>query len=82
MQMHEKLERSRTNARRALRAYREAPGVDPDDIAAIGDLIVDLLHLADSLPQDDLADWPPLLLDRANATYVYESDSGNADEEV
>lgn len=48
--MAEKVERSKKHAAAALAAYRESydeqGAPDPDDVAAIGDLIADLCHLA------------------------------------
>lgn len=43
---------SRKNARVALDAYLATEGQDSDEVAAIGDLIADLCHLADALATD------------------------------
>jgi hypothetical protein len=81
MQMTEKNERSRQHAQAALDAYRAAHtrrNADSDDVAAIGDLIVDLLHLADALDPSD----PQTILDRAGDDFAHESDAANSHEEV
>lgn len=44
-----KIGTSRENARTALAAYMATEGQDSDELAAAGDLIADLCHLADAL---------------------------------
>lgn len=82
--MSEKVERSRANARVALDAYRATGNHDADDLAAIGDLIADLLHLADDLA-DGRRGWvvqPAGLVESALRHHDYESDPANAGEEA
>jgi hypothetical protein len=82
--MGEKVERSRVQARVALDAYRSTGNHDEDDLAAIGDLIADLLHLAGSLA-DGRNGWtvrPAGLVERALTHYDYEADPVNRAEEV
>lgn len=93
MLMAEKNERSRAHARAALEAYRAAhtPAADgsprtadPDDLAAIGDLIADLLHLADELdPGDGMHTFGGAnsqLAYTALTAYEHEADPANANE--
>lgn len=83
MLMHEKIERSRANAQRALDAYRESGAVDPDDQAAIGDLIADLLHLADYVEVDGpVRDSADLIAFRAIDEYAHEVNPANANDHV
>lgn len=104
MRMREKNERSRTHAAAALTAYRAAhvePGpegwrvsiADPDDVAAIGDLIADLLHLADVKIAEANAEegtevaWDGAIsasgvAERAIEHYDHERDPANAEREV
>lgn len=87
MRMHQKVGRGAKHALNALACYRNSKTADPDtgapdpdDERAIGDLIADLLHLAERrgvLPSD-----MPALLDRALRDYEYESDPDNCMEEV
>lgn len=82
--MAEKVERSRAHALVALDAYRSTGNHDPDDLAAIGDLIADLLHLAAAEPRDLDGGWitPEGLVERALSNYDHESDPRNAEEEA
>lgn len=82
--MREKIKRCRVNARVALDAYMATPGQDNDATAALGDLIADLLHLADQLDPGDGFGLPAHLQTgyAAVETYRYEADPENADEEV
>jgi hypothetical protein len=92
--MSEKVERSRLNAQLALNSYRSTGGQDEDDLSAISDLIVDLMHLADkvgqSMPSIDGFDFTDSLRESAGAYaarlagehYDHERDPDHADEEV
>lgn len=42
------------SAEKALKAYKAIPGCDGDDVTDIGDLIVNLLHLAASKGEEDM----------------------------
>ncbi len=42
------------SARAALEAYQAIPGCDGDDLVDIGDLVVNLLHLAASKGEEDM----------------------------
>lgn len=77
----DKVGQSRTNARVALEAYRATGGQDDDDGACIGDLLTDLLHLADEVGTrygDPLESGE--LLERAERDYSYERDPAHAGE--
>lgn len=76
--MRQKLQRSRTHARAALEAYRSFGGQDTDDVAAIGDLICDLLHLAESAGADDIE----TLVESQLGHWGYERDPANSEEFV
>jgi hypothetical protein len=93
--MTEKIERARRNAQRALDAYQATPGADPDPLAAVGDLITDLMHLADELgrnatPSDVGYDFTDPSRETAGAYchriaadhHQHESDPANAHEHV
>lgn len=81
--MAEKVEQGRANARLALDAYRSTGRQDPDDSACIGDLIADLLHLAEEVALDDPeALAPAALAERAQDHYEYESNPHHSNEEV
>lgn len=81
--MAEKVEQGRANARLALDAYRATGRQDPDDAACIGDLIADLLHLAEGLDSGDGGVVGPLqIAGTAETHYLYESNPHHSDEEV
>lgn len=80
MTMRERIERGRVNARAALAAYQETDGADPDEYAALGDLLADLLHLADEIDTDD--DATANTFERAWSHYTYETDPANAEDEA
>ena len=89
MKMTEKMQRSRLHAQNALDAYRACGGQDDDDVTAIGDLIADLLHLAQDVLEGDgnsaaasRIETMTALVNRALDHYVYESDPAHAGEEV
>lgn len=78
--MTQKVEKSRVNARIALEAYRATGGQDEDNETCIGDLIADLLHLAEDvgvLPSD-----VGRFVAGAVNHYEYESDPDNAEDSV
>lgn len=76
--MRDKILTGRMNAARALEAYRASGGQDPSDAAAIGDLIADLLHLANVDENTDVFAVGRMALHH----WEYESDPENQDEEV
>jgi hypothetical protein len=81
--IREKLERDRAHAQAALDAYRRAhaDGLDPapDEVTAITDLIVDLLHLADANARSGDA---RAILEQADEHFEYERDPRNAAEDA
>jgi hypothetical protein len=99
--MAKKVKRGRQHARAALHGYRSAIVTDPragnpdsDELALLGDLLADLLHLADEIgrnatPGDGYDFTDPsresaaaYSLRVAESHYRYESDPANADEAV
>lgn len=92
--MTQKIERSRTNARVALDAYRATGGQASDDLVAISDLVVDLMHLAELLWKEAEEEMgvsevgvygavsPSGLLRAAGDEWAYESNPDNANEDV
>ena len=91
--MTEKVAQSRENAAVALEAYRATGGQDPDDLTCIGDLLADLLHLAEAKYAEAEAEeecevavdgqvTPAGLAYRAIEHWEYESDPEHADEGV
>lgn len=78
MTMRQKLQRSRRDASAALETYRSFGGQDTDDVAAIGDLICDLLHLAEAAGADDV----PGLVESQIGHWSHESDPAHSEEFV
>jgi hypothetical protein len=90
----QKIETSRANARIALDAYRATGDQDPDDLTLLGDLIADLMHLADEFGAtepfgdgldftDPTREWAGSYVQRLAAEhYDHERNPDHADEEV
>lgn len=78
--MREKVEQGRANAQVALDAYYTTGNQDDDEVAAIRDLIEDLLHLAESkgVTPAEMDEWAQWVI----TDYRYEADPDNAEGQV
>lgn len=88
MKMHERNARRREVAAAVVGFYAGHQGdVDDDPVAAITDLIANLLHYAETLitpdPNGEGLTYEVVgIADRAAANYEHETDPANADKEV